>query len=195
MFDPAWSPNHYVMTLGNNREHTIEMSVTEDMWDSDIEYKVTKNGTWDVSYNDQGEAMGENSNAKLYISEDTVLIKFVFSEETKCVTAYPVYDDGPIERPTEEGTEGPTEEGTEAPTEEGTEAPTDESTVAPTDAPTNATTATDATKATTTTTTTTTNSSATGKVATGDSTSVALLIGMLMLAGAGIVVARKRVAE
>ncbi|MBQ1992403.1 MAG: LPXTG cell wall anchor domain-containing protein, partial [Clostridia bacterium] len=47
----------------------------------------------------------------------------------------------------------------------------------------------------TTTTTTGTSSTATGKVATGDSTSVALLIGMLMLAGTGVVIARKRIAE
>ncbi|MEE0059814.1 MAG: LPXTG cell wall anchor domain-containing protein, partial [Acutalibacteraceae bacterium] len=52
-----------------------------------------------------------------------------------------------------------------------------------------------ATTKTTTTTTTTNSSTTTGKVATGDSTSVALLIGMLMLAGAGVVVARKRIAE
>ncbi len=93
LFDPEWSPNHYTMEKITNTEHSITMSVTEDMWGSNIEYKVTQDGTWDVSYNDKGEATGESSNAKLYIAENTVSIKFIFDEETKCVTAYPEYED------------------------------------------------------------------------------------------------------
>lgn len=210
LFDPAWDPAApaYQLTKGEDGIYSVEIPVTEEMWDSDISYKVAQDGTWDVSYNDKGEALGDGTNALLYIAEGTTSVVITFNPETLCTAAEcKGAVEEPTEAPTDEATEAPTDEATEAPTdeataptEEGTEASTDDATNAPTDAvtaPTSATSATNATTATTktTTSTTSTTSSATGKVATGDSTSVALLIGMLMLAGAGVVVARKRIAE
>ncbi len=213
LFNPAWDPAcpDYQLTKGADGIYSVTIPVTEDQWDVDVAYKVAQDGTWDVSYNDQGLAEGLNSDATLYIAEGTVAVVITFNPETLCAGAECVMagedpTDAPTEAPTDEATEAPTAdateaptaEATEAPTAEGTEAPTDEATVAPTQAPSNATNPTSsstqaptqaATKAPA------TSSSATGKVATGDSTSVALLIGMLMLAGAGVVVARKRIAE
>lgn len=121
------------------------------------------------------------------------------------------YIDAPTDEPTDAPTDAPTDEPTDAPTDEPTDAPTDEPTdkptVAPTDAPTDNVTAaptngpTNATNATTATSNTTNqgttnNSTTTGKVATGDSTSIALLMGAILLASAGtVVIARKKFAK
>lgn len=111
------------------------------------------------------------------------------------------------EDPTEEPTEAPTEEPTVAPTEAPTVAPTDEATAPtatePTDATnpttatdatntTNATNATNATSATSATKAPTTNNSTTGKVATGDSTTIAVIMSALLLASAGTVISVRR---
>ena len=103
---------------------------------------------------------------------------------------------------TEEPTEAPTEETTEAPTDEATEAPTDEATVAPTEAPTDATNPTEApTNATSAPTNatqkaTTSTSTNTGKVDTGDSSSIALIGAAMLLASVGVVaIARKKLAK
>ena len=122
----------------------------------------------------------------------------------------------PTELPTEEPTEAPTVAPTELPTEAPTVAPTDAPTVAPTEAPTNvatdkptaptsatnattATTATNATNATSATSATSSTSSSntstttTGKVATGDASSVAMLLGMLMIAAGTVISARRKI--
>lgn len=101
----------------------------------------------------------------------------------------------PTEKPTEKPTDAPEEPTapTEAPTkaEKPTQAPTtatDKATSKPTSA-TNATQATSATSATTATTT----SSTTGKVATGDSTSVAALMAILVATGATVMFGKKKI--
>lgn len=95
---------------------------------------------------------------------------------------------------TPEPTDPSTEPGTEAPTSAGTSAPTSAGTSAATAAGTSA-----ATSANGTTTnnnkTTGSTSSTTGKVATGDSTSIALLLGVLLLAAGAVVVTRKKITE
>ena len=115
----------------------------------------------------------------------------------------------PTSEPTVAPTEAPTSEPTVAPTEAPTEALTSEPTVVPTEAPTSvatdkpttptsATTATNATNATSATTgstsssNTTTTTTTTGKVATGDASSVAMLLGVLMLAAGTVISARRK---
>ncbi|MEE0061159.1 MAG: hypothetical protein UE295_10070, partial [Acutalibacteraceae bacterium] len=202
LFNPAWDPAApaYQMTKGADGIFSVKIDVTEEMWDSDVAYKVAQDGSWEVSYNDKGLAEGLNSDAMVYIPEGAVAVVITFNPETLCAGAECVMDgEEPTEAPTAEATEAPTAEATEDATSEATEAPTAEATVAPTTsatdatnstvAPTNATSsATNATSSNNNTSTNNnTNSSATGKVATGDSTTIALLIGMLMLAGAGVV--------
>ncbi len=143
LFNPAWTPNsaEYKMIKENDNEYSLEITGRKEIWNSNIEYKVT-DGTWNVAYNDQGEAVGENSSAKLYIPENTVLIKFTFNSETKCVDAETVVDNNIIK--------------IESPTDKSTETTTDEATAVLAEAPTDATNSTNATTATTTATTATT---------------------------------------
>ena len=125
----------------------------------------------------------------------------------------------PTDAPTVEPTDAPTVAPTDAPTVEPTDAPTVAPTTEPSEAPTQApsnnpmpmpvdpTSATNATTkpATPDSPTSATNpgngssngnaSTSTGKVATGDSATVAILLSVLVLAGAGVVVAKKRIAE
>jgi LPXTG-motif cell wall-anchored protein len=229
LFDPSWTPNEakYQLVKGEDGIFSVIVPVTEDMWDSDVDYKVAQDGTWDVSYNETGLAEGIDSNAHLYIPDGTVAVKITFDPATLCAAADCLTEEEPT-APTEEATEAPTtaptEEATEAsttaPTEETTEAsttaPSEETTEAPTtvstEAPTGATNATNATVAPTqsvtsatnatnatssnnsngNSTTTTTTSSTTGKVATGDSTSVAILLAMLMMAAGAVVAVRRK---
>ena len=118
--------------------------------------------------------------------------------------------DAPTVAPTDAPTVAPTDAPTVAPTDAPTVAPTDAPTVAPTDAPTDGVTEptdlpTSSKPATPDSPTSVVNpgnsssngnaSTSTGKVATGDSATVAILLSVLVLAGAGIVVARKRIAK
>ena len=97
----------------------------------------------------------------------------------------------PTDAPSEVATGDATEDGTSA-----TNATTDATTAATTAATTGSTTTGGTTGGSTSSGTTSGSvSSATGKVATGDSTSVAILLGVLMLAGGAVVVARKRVTK
>lgn len=134
---------------------------------------------------------------------------------TEVPTSEPIV--APTEAPTSEPTVAPTEVPTSEPTVIPTEVPTSEPTVAPTEAPTseptvaptsvatdkpttptnatNATTATNATSATTGSTSssnTTNTTTTTGKVATGDASSVAMLLGMLMIAAGTVISARRK---
>lgn len=235
LFNPEWTPNAeaYKMTKISDTEYFVSIPVTEDLWGETIAYKVVQDGTWDVSYNENGQAVGEDSNSYIGMVKNTFAVDIIFNTETKCasyaILVIPIGEPDPIdpteELPTEESTE-PTEEITEgvatepteeAPTDEAT-APTEEATTpteeGPTDvatAPTDEeatkddiknettapTTTTDATKATSTATTKSINtlSTAMGKVATGNTATVALIIGVLMLAGAGIVATRKKISK
>ena len=208
LFDPSWDPtaDKYDMVLNTETGlYELVVPVTEEQKDSDVDYKVLADHAWDFSFNTTGPAVGLDSNAHLYIPNDAVAIKFTFNTETLCADAVIVTDStAPTEAPTVAPTVAPTDAPTDAPTAAPTDAPTDGVTeptdyvTEPTDLPTPSKPATPDSptsvvnpgngssngNASTTT---------TGKVATGDSTSVAILLGVLMLAGAAVVVFRKKI--
>lgn len=207
LFNPQWTPNAdvYKMTKRSETEYAITLPVSEDLWGESMPYRVVEDGTWDVSYNEEGQAWGPDCDSYIGIVKNTFAVDIIFNIETKrtsyALLVIPVEEPAPTEPivPTEEAT-APTEE---APTEEDptevTTAPTEE---APTYKATEQPTTTDTTKTTSTTTATETTKptantalTATGKVATGNSTTVALIIGVLMLAGAGIVSTRKKITK
>ena len=231
LFDPAWdpaAPNHQ-MFKNDDGIFEVVIPVTEDMWDSDVAYKVAQDGTWDVSYNDKGLAEGLNTDAFVYIEADTTAVKITFNPETLCASAEcitdkistePTYPEAPTEAPTPTPTEPteaptptptePTEPSTQAPTEAptaepGTEPDTEPTTQAPTEAPTQVvTTPTEAPTGTSTeaptgnsteapTSSATSNNSSTGKVPTGDSTSVTILLSLIIMAAGAVVVAKRKV--
>ena len=220
LFDPAWTPNDpkFQMTQGEDGVYSVVIPVTEEQWESPFEYKVAQDGTWAISFNDEGNYEDGAPNGIGFIDENSESVKITFDPATlkagfECVTK--------AEVPTEEETDAPTEKATEETTEKTTEETTE---VATTDATEDATSATTATEAGTTTgateagtaagtaaptsssttaggttggnnNTSSTTSSATGKVATGDSAAVAGLLAVVMLAGGAVVIARKRIAE
>ncbi len=215
LFDPSWDPTaeKYDMVLNTETGlYELVVPVTEEQKDSDVDYKVLADHAWDFSFNTTGPAVGLDSNAHLYIPDNAVAVKFTFNTETLCANAVIVTDST---APTEAPTVAPTVAPTDAPTDASTDAPTDAPTAAPTDAPTDGVTEptdyvteptdlpTPSKPATPDSPTSvvvpgnsTTNgnaSTSTGKVATGDSTSVAILLGVLMLAGAAVVVFRKKI--
>ena len=201
--------------------YELVVPVTEEQKDSDVDYKVLADHAWDFSFNTTGPAVGLDSNAHLYIPNDAVAIKFTFNTETLCADAVIVTDstaptEAPTVAPTVAPTDAPTDAPTNAPTDASTDAPTDAPTAAPTDAPTDGVTEptdgvteptdlpTPSKPATPDSPTSVVNpgngssngnasTTTTGKVATGDSTSVAILLGVLMLAGAAVVVFRKKI--
>ena len=201
LFDPSWDPTaeKYDMVLNTETGlYELVVPVTEEQKDSDVDYKVLADHAWDFSFNTTGPAVGLDSNAHLYIPNDAVAIKFTFNTETLCANAEIIT-----------GSTAPTEAPTVAPTVAPTDAPTDAPTAAPTDAPTDGVTEptdlpTPSKPATPDSPTSVVNpgngssngnasTTTTGKVATGDSTSVAILLGVLMLAGAAVVVFRKKI--
>ena len=215
LFDPSWDPtaDKYDMVLNTETGlYELVVPVTEEQKDSDVDYKVLADHAWDFSFNTTGPAVGLDSNAHLYIPNDAVAVKFTFNTETLCANAVIVTDST---APTEAPTVAPTVAPTDAPTDASTDAPTDAPTAAPTDAPTDGVTEptdyvteptdlpTPSKPATPDSPTSVVNpgngssngnaSTSTGKVATGDSTSVAILLGVLMLAGAAVVVFRKKI--
>ena len=201
--------------------YELVVPVTEEQKDSDVDYKVLADHAWDFSFNTTGPAVGLDSNAHLYIPDNAVAIKFTFNTETLCADAVIVTDstaptEAPTVAPTVAPTDAPTDAPTNAPTDASTDAPTDAPTAAPTDAPTDGVTEptdyvteptdlpTPSKPATPDSPTSVVNpgngssngnasTTTTGKVATGDSTSVAILLGVLMLAGAAVVVFRKKI--
>ncbi len=213
LFDPSWDPTaeKYNLTLNTATGlYELVVPVSEDQRDADVDYKVAADHTWDFSFNNTGLATGLDSNAHLYIEENAVAVKFTFNPETlcanaECLTELPTEPSAPTEAPTTAPTVAPTDGPTDAPTTAPTDVPTSAPTAAPTTstvAPTSATNAPTsvATNAPTSATSAGGNngsgsstSTTTGKVATGDSTSVAILLGVLMLAGAAVVVFRKKI--
>ena len=205
--------------------YEVTVPVTEEQKDADVDYKVLADHAWDFSFNTTGPAVGLDSNAHLYIPNDAVAVKFTFNTETLCANAIIVTDptapteatvptEAPTVAPTVAPTDAPTDAPTNAPTDASTDAPTDAPTAAPTDAPTDGVTEptdgvteptdlpTPSKPATPDSPTSVVNpgngnasTTTTGKVATGDSATVAILLSVLVLAGAGIVVARKRIAK
>ena len=201
--------------------YELVVPVTEEQKDSDVDYKVLADHAWDFSFNTTGPAVGLDSNAHLYIPDNAVAVKFTFNTETLCANAVIVTDstaptEAPTVAPTVAPTDAPTDAPTNAPTDASTDAPTDAPTAAPTDAPTDGVTEptdgvteptdlpTPSKPATPDSPTSVVNpgngssngnasTTTTGKVATGDSTSVAILLGVLMLAGAAVVVFRKKI--
>ena len=216
LFDPSWDPTaeKYDMVLNTETGlYELVVPVTEEQKDSDVDYKVLADHAWDFSFNTTGPAVGLDSNAHLYIPDNAVAVKFTFNTETLCANAVIVTDST---APTEAPTVAPTVAPTNAPTDASTDAPTDAPTAAPTDAPTDGVTEptdyvteptdvpTPSKPATPDSPTSVVNpgngssngnasTTTTGKVATGDSTSVAILLGVLMLAGAAVVVFRKKI--
>ncbi len=195
LFTPEWDPTVAAYQLSDpegDGVYSITIPVTPEMWDSDVAYKVAADNAWDFSFNDRGQATGLDSNAYVYIEEGSTAVTITFDTTTLSTTAIATGAvDQPTEAPTDEPTDAPTDEPTDAPADEPTDVPTDEPTEAPTTAPTNAPTekpTEDSTKGSS-------DNTTTGKVATGDSTSVAMLLGVLMLAGATVVAARKRMAK
>ena len=210
LFDPAWTPNDPKFQLTQDEEgglYKVTIPVTEEQWDNPFEYKVAQDGTWDVSYNDEGEALGDGTNALGFIDENTAAVVITWDPQTQkagfeCVPVAEPATDAPTAEPTDASTDA-----TEVASEVSTSDATDDATSA-TNATTDATSATSATGATGatgsttaggttggTTTSSSTTSSATGKVATGDSAAVAGLLAVVMLAGGAVVVARKRISE
>ncbi len=224
LFDPAWTPNDpkFQMTQGEDGVYSVVIPVTEEQWDSPFEYKVAQDGTWAISFNDEGNYEDGAPNGLGFIDVNSEAIKITFDPATlkagfECVakTEVPTEEetDAPTDAPTEEVTDAPTDEPTgEAPSEEtptevassdatedasSTTNPTSDatdSTAAPTGGSTNAT-GTAGGNTTGGSTSSGTTSSATGKVATGDSAAVAGLLAVVMLAGGAVVVARKRISE
>ena len=212
LFDPSWDPtaDKYDMVLNTETGlYELVVPVTEEQKDSDVDYKVLADHAWDFSFNTTGPAVGLDSNAHLYIPDNAVAVKFTFNTETLCANAVIITD-------STAPTEAPTVAPTVAPTDASTDAPTDAPTAAPTDAPTDGVTEptdyvteptdlpTPSKPATPDSPTSVVNpgngssngnasTTTTGKVATGDSTSVAILLGVLMLAGAAVVVFRKKI--
>ncbi len=133
----------------------------------------------------------------------TILIE-EYKEEAPTEAPTDAPTEAPTTAPTEEPTEAPTGEVTDTPTEVPTELPTSQATVAPTDADTvtptdkgtnkaeDATTGTDKKDNSS---TTSNKNTSTGKVATGDSSAVAMLIAMLIAAGGAIVATKKKITE
>ena len=219
LFDPSWDPTaeKYDMVLNTETGlYELVVPVTEEQKDSDVDYKVLADHAWDFSFNTTGPAVGLDSNAHLYFPDNAVAIKFTFNTETLCADAEIITDStapteaptvAPTVAPTDAPTNAPTDASTNAPTDASTDAPTDAPTAAPTDAPTDGVTEptdlpTPSKPATPDSPTsvvnpgngsTTASTTTTGKVATGDSTSVAILLGVLMLAGAAVVVFRKKI--
>ena len=152
--------------------------------------------TWEIEYADAPEVPTEEpTDAPTEVPT---------SEPTEVSTEEPT--DAPTEVPTDEPTDAPTEVPTEELTDAPTEAPTDVATdkpttpTAPTSSATAPTSATNATQASTkasssSTTTTQTNQTTTGKVATGDASSIAMLLGVLMIAAGTVVSTRRKVSS
>ncbi len=213
IFDPAWTPNDpkYQMTQGEDGVYSVTIPVSEELWDEAFEYKVAQDGTWAISFNDEGNYEDGAPNALGFVDPDTTEIKITFDPATlkagfECVKAAEVPTEEETEAITEKETEATTEADTEADTEVSTSDTTEDasSTTNPTSDATNATSAatSGSTNATGTagnnsgsSTSSSTTSSATGKVATGDSAAVAGLLAVVMLAGSAVVVARKRISE
>ncbi|MEE0061313.1 MAG: dockerin type I domain-containing protein [Acutalibacteraceae bacterium] len=103
LFNPAWVPNapEYQMTKGEDGIYSVEFPVTSDMWHNDYAYKVVQDGTWDVTYNESGIAVGLGTEAWMYIPEYTISVIITFNPETKC-TGYSciINEEPPTETPT-----------------------------------------------------------------------------------------------
>lgn len=161
------------------------------------EFKIAQDHSWGVSY---GDPTDPNKNLSVIVDEDNSTVTITFTEETKEIKVEVTAGEEPTQpssdasEPTQPSSDAsePTEPSSDVtePTEpttdvtepstggtDPTQAPTNAPTSAPTQAPTNG----------------GTPGGDTGKVATGDSTSVAMLLGILMLAAGAVVLARKKV--
>lgn len=113
-----------------------------------------------------------------------------FNEAADSIDTFTITKSAP-EQPTDAPTDEPTDAPTDAPTDEPTDAPTDVPTDAPTNAPTSST-----PKTTTTTsggTPTASTTTATGKVATGDSANVAIMLLILAAAAGTVFIVRRKI--
>lgn len=156
------------------------------------EFKIAQDHSWGISW---GDPTTESGNASVSVDEDNSTVTITFTVETGAIvvdvkpgSTEPTEPSSDVTEPTEpsETTEPTEPSGTTEPTEpsettEPTDAPTDAPTSAPTPAPTNAPTNGG------------TPGGSNGKVPTGDSTSVALLLSILMLAAGAVVLARRKV--
>lgn len=161
------------------------------------DFKVAQDHSWGISW---GDPTTESGNAFVNVDEDNSTVTITFTVETGAIVVdvtpgssepQPTEPSSDVTEPTgtepteptgaeptePTGTE-PTEPSTGSePTDAPTDAPTSAPTSAPTDAPTNG----------------GTPGGSNGKVPTGDSTSVTLLLSILMLAAGAVVLARKKV--
>ncbi len=161
---------------------------------------------------------GADNNQKFYTYDDSTTVTIWYNAvtgmwgiesdsenvETEFVDMPTAATDEPTEVPTDEPTEAPSEDvpvtdASEAPSEDSSDVPATDASETPTEAgSSSATPNTNGTKPTApsaTTPTTTNPPSSTGKVATGDSTSVAALMIVLMAAAGVVVLARKRIKD
>ncbi len=207
-WDPAEKSND-MTDMGNNVYQKVFTNVSA----GDIEFKIVQNYSWDVSFGEPDLPSYDN-NYKDTVLYDNATVTINFNAETGIATWTIDYSETPTDAPTETPTvDQPTDASTEAPTvDQPTDASTevstidDQSTSTPTgtSASTNATqnSTTQSTQSSTTSQTSNSNTSnsnsqsasstTTGKVATGDSTSVTLLLIALLISSGAIISARKK---
>lgn len=192
----SWDPadaNNDMTKISEGVYQKVYTNVDAGQYD----FKVAQDHSWGISW---GDPTTESGNAFVNVDEDNSTVTITFTVETGAIVVdvtpgssepQPTEPSSDVTEPTgtepteptgaeptePTGTE-PTEPSTGSePTDAPTDAPTSAPTSAPTDAPTNG----------------GTPGGSNGKVPTGDSTSVTLLLSILMLAAGAVVLARKKV--
>lgn len=83
----SWVPNDATNQMTAKEDGTFEIVVSnvqpKDEAGTPYEFKVAANGTWTTSYNYDGVAIGENSNAEIVITEPNSTVKIVLTTEKK----------------------------------------------------------------------------------------------------------------
>ncbi|MGO5173814.1 Ig-like domain-containing protein [Ruminococcus sp. LCP21S3_E8] len=83
----SWVPNDATNQMTAKEDGTFEIVVSnvqpKDEAGTPYEFKVAANGTWTTSYNYDGVAVGENSNAEIVIKEPNSTVKIVLTTEKK----------------------------------------------------------------------------------------------------------------
>ena len=90
----AWKADGNQMTKNDDGTWSKEF---KDVKAGTYQFKVTLNGAWDTSYNCEGEAAGENSNASVTVEKDgsTVIVGFDGEKATVEVKAPGATTDAP----------------------------------------------------------------------------------------------------
>ena len=194
-WDPAEKSND-MTDMGNNVYQKVFTNVSA----GDIEFKIVQNYSWDVSFGEPDLPSYDN-NYKDTVLYDNATVTINFNAETGIATWTIDYSETPTDAPTETPTvDQPTDASTEVSTIDDQSTSTPTGTSASTNATQNSTT--QFTQSSTTLQTSNSNTSnsnsqsasstTTGKVATGDSTSVTLLLIALLISSGAIISARKK---